>query len=256
MIFLFRSGTLRSKCTLVYKATRQHARNLGLFALVYKSCMIFLRHTSPTGKERHYDAFLAGLLGGYTVFGRTIHNSVSQQIVIYVFARVCLALAKLAVQQRNPGMGAHGKSAVSGFELFGDGKLRRQVVRNGWPVFASVSWAMVMYIFRWHPESVQSSLRSSMSYMWVFSFTIEDGMIANLCAVMYSRISGILCGRYFGITHELGRYAMLVRFMYMFIPSVLIQAWRKEKWRSSQNTIHYPPSNSSETCYNWFGGSK
>ena len=32
--------------------------------------MLFLKHTSPTGKERHYDAFLAGLLGGYTVFGR------------------------------------------------------------------------------------------------------------------------------------------------------------------------------------------
>ncbi|KAF3001890.1 hypothetical protein E8E13_005847 [Curvularia kusanoi] len=87
MIFLFRSGTFRSKCWLVYKATRQHARNLGLFALVYKTSMLFLKHTSPTGKERHYDAFLAGLLGGYTVFGRTIHNSVSQQIVIYVYVQ-------------------------------------------------------------------------------------------------------------------------------------------------------------------------
>ncbi|KAF3039308.1 hypothetical protein E8E12_000303 [Didymella heteroderae] len=133
MIFLFRSGTVRSKCWLVYKATRQHARNLGLFALVYKTTMLFLRHTSPTGKERHYDAFLAGLLGGYTVFGRTIHNSVSQQIVIYVFARVALALAKLAVQPRHvagtPGGGG-------GWELFGDGELRRSMIRNGWPAFA------------------------------------------------------------------------------------------------------------------------
>lgn len=155
---------IRSKCTLVYKATRQHARNLGLFALVYKTTMLFLRKTSPTGKERHYDTFLAGLLGGYTVFGRTIHNSVSQQIVIYVFARVCLSLAKLAVQPRHvagtPGGGG-------GWELFGDGEMRRSLIRNGWPAFASLSWAMVMYLFRWHPETVQSSLRSSMSYMWV-----------------------------------------------------------------------------------------
>jgi hypothetical protein len=204
MIFLFRSGTyvtpsflsttpisgratdntnrIRSKCWLVYKATRQHARNLGLFALVYKTTMLFLRHTSPTGKERHYDAFLAGLLGGYTVFGRTIHNSVSQQIVIYVFARVALALAKLAVQQRHvagtPGGGG-------GWELFGDGELRRSMIRNGWPAFASVSWAMVMYLFRWHPETVQSSLRSSMSYMWVFLET-ENGLLLTrlqLCTV-------------------------------------------------------------------------
>ncbi|KAG9203522.1 hypothetical protein G6514_002540 [Epicoccum nigrum] len=166
MIFLFRSGTFRSKCWLVYKATRQHARNLGLFALVYKTSMLFLKHTSPTGKERHYDAFLAGLLGGYTVFGRTIHNSVSQQIVIYVFARVALALAKLAVQPKNvagtPGGGG-------GWEVFGDGEMRRTMIRNGWPAFASLSWAMVMYLFRWHPETVQSSLRSSMSYIYVQS---------------------------------------------------------------------------------------
>ncbi|EAT88041.2 hypothetical protein HBI56_094770 [Parastagonospora nodorum] len=165
MMMLFRSGSFRSKLFLVYKATRQHARNLGLFALVYKSCMLLLKHTSPTGKERHYDAFLAGLAGGYTVFGRTIHNSVSQQIVIYVAARVCLALAKLAVQQRH----AAGKEGGGGFELFGNGELRRSMARNGWPVFASLSWAMVMYIFRWHPESVQSSLRSSMSYIYVQS---------------------------------------------------------------------------------------
>lgn len=171
MIFLFRSGTFRSKAKLVFKATRQHARNLGLFALVYKTSMLFLRHTSPTGKERHYDAFLAGLLGGYTVFGRTIHNSVSQQIVIYVAARVLLALAKLAVQPRHIGSGIQdvATSRGGGWELFGNGEMSRALARNGWPVFASLSWAMVMYIFRWHPESVQSSLRSSMSYIYVQS---------------------------------------------------------------------------------------
>jgi hypothetical protein len=206
MIFLFRSGTyvlapssfanhptdkppsFRSKCWLVYKATRQHARNLGLFALVYKTSMLFLKHTSPTGKERHYDAFLAGLLGGYTVFGRTIHNSVSQQIVIYVFARVALALAKLAVQPKNvagtPGGGG-------GWEVFGDGEMRRTMIRNGWPAFASLSWAMVMYLFRWHPETVQSSLRSSMSYMWVFGVFLL-GEVANEMQLRTVRSLGLV----------------------------------------------------------------
>jgi hypothetical protein len=132
--------------------------------------MLLLRHTSPTQKERHYDSFLAGLLGGYAVFGRTIHNSVSQQIVIYVAARVCLALAKLAVQPRYAGgvrVEGAGIQGGGGWDLIKNEELRRAMMRNGWPVFASLSWAMVMYIFRWHPESVQSSLRSSMSYMWV-----------------------------------------------------------------------------------------
>jgi len=144
--------------------------------------MLFLRHTSPTGKERHYDAFLAGLLGGYTVFGRTIHNSVSQQIVIYVAARVLLALAKLAVQPRHVGSGVQGGATGrgGGWELFGNGDMRRVLARNGWPVFASLSWAMVMYIFRWHPESVQSSLRSSMSYMYVLTWPFMGEMLTSI----------------------------------------------------------------------------
>ncbi|KAF2277419.1 peroxisomal membrane protein 4 [Westerdykella ornata] len=172
MIFLFRSGTFRQKTLAVLRATKQHARNLGFFALVYKAAMLLLRHTSPTGKERHYDSFLAGLLGGYIVFARDIHNPVSQQIVIYVFARVCLALAKLAVMPRKPvhhqGHG-HYHAASGGLGLIPNEELRRAVVRNGWPAFAALSWAAVMYVFRWHPETVQSSLRSSMSYIYVQS---------------------------------------------------------------------------------------
>ncbi|KAK5036435.1 hypothetical protein LTS07_002162 [Exophiala sideris] len=72
MVFMFRSGTLREKVRLVLKATRQHARNLAFFAVVYKSTMLLLRLLNPTnpGKEGPYDTFFAGLAGGYTVFGR------------------------------------------------------------------------------------------------------------------------------------------------------------------------------------------
>lgn len=184
--------------------------------------MLFLRHTSPTGKERHYDALLAGLLGGYTVFGRTIHNSVSQQIVIYVFARVCLALAKLAVQPKHVAGagGAHAAGAGGGgggWELLGNDKLRHRVVKNGWPVFASVSWAAVMYLFRWHPETVQSSLRSSMSYMCVFPpspliypppwcvLTGESGCeitMLTVWTVMYNPMTGTRCGISSGTTNK------------------------------------------------------
>jgi hypothetical protein len=160
--------------------------------------MLVLKHTSPTGKERHYDSFLAGLLGGYAVFGRTIHNSVSQQIVIYVFARVALALAKLAVQPKHV---AGTPGGPGGWEVFGDGEFKRNAIRNGWPMFASLSWAMVMYLFRWHPETVQSSLRSSMSYMWVLS-NIFRWVRANKDTVTYSRTTGIRYGRWSGIINE------------------------------------------------------
>jgi peroxisomal membrane protein 4 len=156
MIFLFRSGTFREKVKLVLKATRQHARNLATFALIYKGSMIVLRNVNPTGvgKEGRYDSFFAGLLGGYAVFGRH-KTSITQQIVIYVFARVVLALAKLSVQ---PNM--HPLSSLITPES------RARIEANAWPVFASLSWALVMYIFRWHPETLMSSLRSSMVYIY------------------------------------------------------------------------------------------
>ncbi|KAJ5936147.1 hypothetical protein N7454_005445 [Penicillium verhagenii] len=99
MIFLFRSGSFREKVKLVFNATRQHARNLSTFAIIYKLSMILLRNINPSGpgKEGRYDSFFSGLLGGYAVFGRQ-RGSISQQIVIYVFARVMLSLAKIAVQ--------------------------------------------------------------------------------------------------------------------------------------------------------------
>jgi peroxisomal membrane protein 4 len=79
---------------------------------------------------------------------------VNQQIVVYVFARVVLALARLAVK---PG---HGLPLVS------RPAASAAISHYAWPVFASVSWASVMYVFRWHSAELQPSLRSSMTYIY------------------------------------------------------------------------------------------
>jgi hypothetical protein len=88
MIFLFRSGTVREKLALIFRATRTHAKNLAKYASVYKLTMLFLKKFGATpGKEGPYDTFFAGLLGGYLVFGRRSKrghiSSVSKQIVIF-----------------------------------------------------------------------------------------------------------------------------------------------------------------------------
>ncbi|KAL9030572.1 MAG: hypothetical protein Q9196_001333 [Gyalolechia fulgens] len=150
MVFLFRSGTLREKLRIIFKATLQHARNLATFATIYKTILVLCRKTSPEGKESSLHTFLAGLVGGYMVFGRGIQSSVNQQIVIYVFARVVLALARLSVQKG----GAIPR------------ELRGRMTNNAWSVFAALSWAGVMWLYRWHPETIQPSLRSSMKYMY------------------------------------------------------------------------------------------
>lgn len=166
MVFLFRSGTIREKLFLVAKATRQHARNLAVFATIYKSCMLVLKILNPSkpGKEGPYDTFLSGAVGGYYVFGRgrAGASSVNQQIVIYVFARVVLALARLSME--SPRMTSTTPTPTF-FTQRWDEQTKRRIRENAWPVFASLSWAMVMYVFRWQPESIQPSLRSSMKYM-------------------------------------------------------------------------------------------
>lgn len=63
-------------------------------------------------------------------------------------------MAKLSVE---PGM--HPLSSLITPES------RSEIQKHAWPVFASLSWAFVMYIFRWYPETLMSSLRSSMVYM-------------------------------------------------------------------------------------------
>lgn len=162
MIFLFRSGTLREKLSLVFKATRSHAQNLAKFAVVYKSMMLVLKNFGATpGKEGPYDTFISGFLGGYLVFGRPSRSgkisSVNQQIVIYIFARVALAYAKLLVRPQ--------------YGIVPSQKLSDAVSNHAWPVFAATSWGLVMYIFRWYPDTVPGSLRSSMSYIYVESDT-------------------------------------------------------------------------------------
>ncbi|KAI0173381.1 peroxisomal membrane protein 4 [Hypoxylon sp. FL1284] len=163
MVFLFRPGTLRQKLSLVARATRTHARNLARFALIYKlACYLLKRYGATPGKEGRYDTFVAGLVGGYAVFGGRSSrsgkiSSVNQQIVVYVFARVVLALARLAVK---PGAGGPGLPFVSREDI------SARISHYAWPVFAALSWAGVMHLFRHHPDDLQPSLRSSMTYIY------------------------------------------------------------------------------------------
>lgn len=160
MIFLFRSGTVREKISLILRATKTHAQNLAKYAMVYKLTMLVLKHMGSTpGKEGKFDTFFAGLLGGYLVFGRRSKrghiSSVSKQIVIFVFARVVLAAAQLSIQ---PHMG-----------IIKNPEMTKRISYDAWPVFAALSWGSVMWLFRWYPDTVQSGLRSSMDYIYVQS---------------------------------------------------------------------------------------
>ncbi|KAM3514179.1 hypothetical protein MY11210_002170 [Beauveria gryllotalpidicola] len=159
--WLTERNSFRQKCQLILRATKKHASNLARFATIYKLVLLALKHYGPTpGKEGPYDSFFAGLVGGYFVFGQRSPrtgkiSSVSQQIVIYIFARVCLALAKIAV-----------KPGATPLPWVADEPLRSRINDAAWPVFAALSWGAVMLLFKDHPDELQSSLRSSMTYIY------------------------------------------------------------------------------------------
>jgi hypothetical protein len=82
-------------------------------------------------------------------------------------------MAKLAVQPPGDNTlvgGAYGGHGGKG--IFGLNEQQLTIVRQrSWPVFASLSWASVMWMFRWYPEMLQPSLRNSMTYMYVRRFS-------------------------------------------------------------------------------------
>lgn len=84
-----------------------------------------------------------------------------------------LALAKIAIQPN-----VHPLSHLITPDT------REKMTNNAWPVFASFTWAFVMYIFRWYPDTLASSLRSSMKYMYVpfifFFFAFRYTLLTNI----------------------------------------------------------------------------
>ncbi|GJJ69968.1 peroxisomal membrane protein 4 [Entomortierella parvispora] len=142
MTLLFRRSNFKDMSHFVLKATRQHARNLAFFATIYKTLLIVQRRMH--GKERPLDSFLAGLVGGYMVFGE--NNNVNQQIVLYLFSRIMMGLAKLPVK----------KNVIA-------------EPTQTFPIFASLVWATVMFLFQNERDVLQPSLQASMQYIYIDS---------------------------------------------------------------------------------------
>lgn len=61
----------------IVRATRTHATNLATFVFLYKSILL-LQKKFNGGKVHKTDTFIAGLIGGYIVFGD--RNQVNEQV--------------------------------------------------------------------------------------------------------------------------------------------------------------------------------
>jgi peroxisomal membrane protein 4 len=67
----------QARTKFIFSATKQHALNLAKYVTIYKT-LLLLQRKANGGKERGADTFIAGLIGGYFVFGE--RNPVNEQV--------------------------------------------------------------------------------------------------------------------------------------------------------------------------------
>jgi peroxisomal membrane protein 4 len=140
MTFLFHEGSLKEKLKFIISATIQHATNLAYFALIYKVTSMLLDKLRGTTHPLHN--FIAGLLGGYTVFGK--ENKVNMQINLYLLSRVVVGLARLGVKK----------------QIIPEPKY------NVFPLFGAIVWGFALTLFEYHQDTLQPSLQNSMTYLY------------------------------------------------------------------------------------------
>jgi peroxisomal membrane protein 4 len=108
------------------------------------------------GVEKSHHAFLAGCIGGYAVFRKD--NPVNNQIVMYLFARVSIGLAKLAYQN-------FATKSNLGIKNISNTNLD-WLSEHGFEIEATVVWGLVMWLFTHYRSVLQPSLQASMQYLY------------------------------------------------------------------------------------------
>ncbi|XP_069740400.1 peroxisomal membrane protein 4 [Narcine bancroftii] len=140
MTFLFKKGRLVEKLKAIALATYTHSRNLALFVFVYKCGLAAQRWWQ--GEKAQLHSFVAACVGGWLVFGD--NNHINSQINMYLLSRVLFGLSRLAVEKG----------------YFPETK------RDPFPLFATLVWGLVLWLFEYHPYTLQPSLQSSMTYLY------------------------------------------------------------------------------------------
>jgi len=151
MSVLFGRGDWKQRALVICRATKQHALNLAKFVTLYKTFLLIQKKANG-GKERKADTFIAGLIGGYFVFGE--RNAVNEQIVLYVASRVVASFLPRADSPYRMTQAGSG--------------LVKPVPPNSryFTAFAAVVWGAVMWLFRHRGETIQPGMFNSMVYLY------------------------------------------------------------------------------------------
>ncbi|XP_050407845.1 peroxisomal membrane protein 4 [Patella vulgata] len=156
MTFLFKSDSFRNKLITILQATYTHSKNLGLFVLSYKTLTTIMQYVQT--QKYQPQSFIAAFCAGYLIFGR--YNKVNEQINLYLLSRIIYGLAQLAVKK---------------------GYIPKPK-KDAFPMFAALVWGIVLWLFEHEKDTLQPSLRSSMTYLYTDSnkwHDLKDFIIHN-----------------------------------------------------------------------------
>jgi len=138
---LFRHDPWSKRLKFILRMTFLHAKSLGLFVFFYKTLRGIL--TTLFNLRKPWRTFISAFIVGYFVFNE--HNSVNEQIILYLLARITVGFARYC-QKRS------WLPQVKRVRLF--------------PYFAAFIWGVVLWLFESHRETLQPSLRTSMTYLY------------------------------------------------------------------------------------------
>lgn len=173
---LYRSGSFGPRFIEVLKATTNHAEVLALFAVIYKLALGVLLNDQVLGSNsRLVSKFLAGCFGSWIVYSQHFdyfHPGITHQITLYCFSRVLIAVSKMLLdyylQCSNPKF-ANSHSVLTSYKdlsISQKSKLKQSYYNKSWKYFAVLTWGLVMFIYDYQPQYLQSSLRHSMHYIY------------------------------------------------------------------------------------------
>lgn len=169
MVFLFGTGTPREKMSKILTATRQHATRLCKYVAIYKTLMIVQRDLFTGGKQQPYHSFIAGMIGGWYMFGD--RTAVNEQIVLYCVGRIVASFLPRA--EVPPTYPPNRVIPV-------DDKAHQ--------IFAAVTWGTVMWLFMNRRQRLNGGLVNSMD--------CTSLILTQTCTS--SRTSGTACGIWCG----------------------------------------------------------
>lgn len=171
---LYRLGPMAPRLKQVLSATRQHATVLASFAIIYKTVVNILKQDNLLGPNMGRIKFIAGGLAGWAVYSQhfaLFNPGITHQITLYCFSRVLIAVGKILLdkylQCSQPLLKIHGnRVSYNDLSPAQANRFKAKIYNKSWKYFAVLTWALVMFIYDYQPQYLQSSLRHSMAYIY------------------------------------------------------------------------------------------